>query len=58
MTEENRLMTGVFEKENYCDSLVVQDRNIITPKGRAFIRFGTLFGNTLNLIFDESWYKE
>ncbi|MET3727094.1 MAG: DJ-1/PfpI family protein [Bacillota bacterium] len=58
MTEENREMTGVFEKENYCDSLVVQDGNLITARGRAFVRFGTLFGNTLNLTFDENWYKE
>ncbi|USK36520.1 DJ-1/PfpI family protein (plasmid) [Bacillus sp. F19] len=58
MTKENREMTGVFERENYCESLVVQDGNLITARGRGFIRFGTLFGKALNLTFDDNWYKE
>ena len=49
---------GVFEKENYSEDLVVQDGNIITARGRAFIRFGICFGKALNLEFDEKWYKE
>lgn len=58
MTKENREMTGVFERENYCESLIVQDGNLITVRGRAFVRFATLFGNALNLSFDDNWYKE
>lgn len=45
---------GVFEKENYSEELVVQDGNLITARGRAFIRFGTLLGEALNLTFDDN----
>ena len=58
MTEEDMEIVGVFEKENYSDELVVQDGNIITARGRGFIRFGTYLGKALNLEFDERWYQE
>ncbi|EPD54131.1 hypothetical protein HMPREF1210_00116 [Paenisporosarcina sp. HGH0030] len=58
MTEENREKSGVFEKENYSEELVVQDGKLITARGRGFIRFGVCFGKALNLKFDENWYKE
>lgn len=58
MTEENMEKVGVFEKENYSDELVVQDGNIITARGRGFIRFGIYLGKALNLEFDERWYQE
>ncbi len=58
MTEENREKSGVFEGENYCEELVVQDGKLITARGRGFIRFGVCFGKALNLTFDENWYKE
>ncbi|CAH0346688.1 DJ-1/PfpI family protein [Bacillus sp. CECT 9360] len=58
MTEENRDMVGVFEKENYSNEMVVQDGNIITARGRGFIRFGIYLGKALNLEFDERWYQE
>lgn len=48
---------GVFEKEKYCDDLVVQDGNIITARGRGFIEFGIRLGKALNLEFDECWYE-
>ncbi|WP_028776470.1 DJ-1/PfpI family protein [Shimazuella kribbensis] len=58
MTPENREESGVFERENYSDELVVKDGNVITARGRGFIRFGIYFGNALNLDFDEDWFKE
>lgn len=48
---------GVFEKENYCPDLVVQDGNMITARGCGFIKFGICLGKALNLEFDESWYQ-
>lgn len=50
--------SGVFEMENCSDDLVVQDGNIITARGRAFIQFGCCFGKALGLEFDERWYRE
>ncbi|WP_423410160.1 DJ-1/PfpI family protein [Heyndrickxia sp. MSNUG] len=50
--------SGVFEMENYSDELVVQDGNIITARGRGFIRFGCCLGSALGLEFDERWYRE
>ncbi|MEH7884341.1 DJ-1/PfpI family protein [Bacillus sp. JJ1609] len=50
--------SGVFEMENYSDELVVQDGNIITARGRGFIRFGCCLGKALDLEFDERWYRE
>lgn len=58
MTEEDREKSGVFEKENYSEELVVQDGKLITARGRGFIRFGVCFGKALNLKFDENWYME
>ncbi|MFF2450504.1 DJ-1/PfpI family protein [Neobacillus sp. NPDC058068] len=58
MTEEQRDQVGVFEKENYSAELVVQDGNLITARGRGFIRFGICLGKALNLKFDENWYRE
>lgn len=49
---------GVFEKENFSEELVVQDGNVITARGRGFIRFGKYLGNALKLEFDEGWYQE
>lgn len=57
MHEAGRSQTGVFNEENYCDDLVVQDGGILTARGRAFIEFGIRFGQLLNLDFDSSWYK-
>ena len=50
--------SGVFEMENYSNELVVQDGNIITARGRGFIRFGCCFGKALEIEFDERWYRE
>lgn len=58
LTKEAIEKLGVFEKENYSEDLVVQDGNIITARGRGFIRFGICFGKALNLKFDERWYRE
>ncbi|KIL51096.1 DJ-1/PfpI family protein [Jeotgalibacillus campisalis] len=58
LTEEAIENLGVFEKENYSEDVVVKDGNIITARGRGFIRFGIEFGKALKLTFDESWYKE
>lgn len=58
LTEENINKSGVFEKENFSEELVVQDGNIITARGRGFIRFGKCLGNALNLEFDERWYQD
>jgi protein deglycase len=58
MTVENMEKLGVFEIGNYSEEIVVQDGNIITARGRGFIRFGIYFGRALNLKFDEKWYQE
>ncbi|QDQ03212.1 4-methyl-5(B-hydroxyethyl)-thiazole monophosphate biosynthesis protein [Lysinibacillus fusiformis] len=58
MTEENRDNSGIFERNNYSEELVVQDGKLITARGRGFIRFGVCFGKALNLNFDENWYIE
>ncbi|WP_409276240.1 DJ-1/PfpI family protein [Neobacillus sp. SCS-31] len=58
LTKENMEKLGVFETENYSDELVVQVGNIITARGRGFIRFGIYLGKALNLEFDEKWYQE
>ncbi|MFD3448375.1 DJ-1/PfpI family protein [Microbacteriaceae bacterium 4G12] len=58
MTEENRELTGVFERENYSEELVVRDGKLITARGRGFVQFGVLLGQALNLTFDDAWYKE
>ena len=58
MTEEDREKSGILEKENYSQELVVQDGKLITARGRGFIRFGVCFGKALNLDFDEKWYSE
>ncbi|KAA0965431.1 4-methyl-5(B-hydroxyethyl)-thiazole monophosphate biosynthesis protein [Sporosarcina sp. ANT_H38] len=58
MTKENMEKSGVFEKKKFSEEIVVQDGNIITPRGRGFIRFGICFGKALNLEFDERWYQE
>lgn len=56
MKEEQRKEAGVFKEENYCNDLVVQDGNILTARGRAFIEFGKRLGHLLNLEFDSNWY--
>jgi protein deglycase len=58
ITEEARILSGVFESDNYSDELVVQDGKLITARGRGFIRFGKILGEALNLSFDERWYRE
>ena len=57
LVEEARKLSGLFEDANYIDELVVQDGNLITARGSAFIEFGTLFGQSLNLKFEEGWYR-
>lgn len=56
--EAGRRQTGVFNEENYCDDLVVQDGRILTARGKAFIEFGIRFGKLLNLDFNANWYIE
>ncbi|USK36693.1 hypothetical protein LIT25_26540 (plasmid) [Bacillus sp. F19] len=58
MTPENMESSGIFEKENYSEELVVKDGNIITARGRGFIKFGKYFGDALKLEFNERWYQE
>lgn len=58
MTKEDRDQYGIFEKENYSAELVVQDGNLITARGRGFVRFGVYLGKALNLDFDDRWYQE
>ncbi|WP_442600198.1 DJ-1/PfpI family protein [Neobacillus sp. D3-1R] len=58
LTVEDMEKLGIFEKENYSDDIVVQDGNIITARGRGFIRFGIYLGNALNLEFDKKWFIE
>lgn len=58
MPEEGRTKLGIFEEKSYSDEVVVRDGNIITARGKGFIRFGILLGETLELEFDENWYIE
>lgn len=58
MTKENMEKSGVFDIENYSEDMVVQDGNIITARGRGFVRFGNYLGKALNLDFDDRWYQE
>lgn len=57
LLEEARKASGLFEGANYVDELVVQDGNLITAWGSAFITFGIIFGKSLNLKFEEGWYR-
>lgn len=57
LTMEGMEKLGVFQMENYSDELVVQDGNLITARGRGFIKFGIALGKALNLEFDERWYQ-
>lgn len=58
MYEEDRKKTGLFDEALYSSALVVQDGNMISARGSGFIRFGKLFGQALNLKFDERWYGD
>lgn len=58
LLEEARVKSGLFEGAKYLDELVVQDGNLITAWGSAFITFGILFGKALNLNFEEGWYRK
>lgn len=56
--DEVRKNSGLFEDANYLNESVVQDGNLITARGSAFITFGILFGKSLNLKFEEGWYHK
>ena len=58
LVEEARSASGVFDDANYLDELVVQDGNLLTARGSAFIEFGIRFGELLNLKFEEGWYRK
>jgi len=58
LVEEARKASGLFEGANYIDELIVQDENLITARGSAFIEFGIQFGKLLNLQFEEGWYRK
>ena len=58
LVEEARTASGLFEGANYIDELIVQDENLITARGSAFIEFGIQFGKLLNLQFEEGWYRK
>ena len=58
LVEEARSAFGVFNDANYLDELVVQDGNLLTARGSAFIEFGIRFGKLLNLKFEEGWYRK
>ncbi|MFJ8098783.1 DJ-1/PfpI family protein [Lysinibacillus sp. NPDC096212] len=49
---------GFFDLNHFSEELVVQDGNIITARGRGFIKFGITVGKALHLSFDENWYLE
>ncbi|MER2128352.1 DJ-1/PfpI family protein [Solibacillus sp.] len=58
LLEEARRKSGLFEDANYLGELVVQDENIITALGSAFIQFGIQFEKAMNLQFEEGWYHK
>jgi protein deglycase len=49
---------GCFEREHYSSETVVRDGNMITARGRAFVRFGWALGRALELPFEPHWYTE
>ena len=57
LSYEQRRSIGLFNESLHSNDLVVQDRNIVTARGRGFIEFGIRFGNLLELEFDPQWYK-
>ncbi|MFD1020541.1 DJ-1/PfpI family protein [Thalassobacillus hwangdonensis] len=57
LTEEQRMFLGTFQEDNYIDAPTVQDGNIVTAKGAAFIDFAITYGKLLQLEFNESWYR-
>jgi protein deglycase len=56
LTADQRKFLGTFNEDNYLDSPVVIDGNLITAKGPAFVDFAIKYGELLNLNFDKSWY--
>ncbi|KYD22514.1 DJ-1/PfpI family protein [Parageobacillus toebii] len=56
LTADQRKFLGTFNEDNYLDSPVVIDGNLITAKGSAFVDFAIKYGELLNLDFDKSWY--
>ncbi|WP_210367460.1 DJ-1/PfpI family protein [Bacillus sp. REN3] len=58
LTKQFMEASGVFDLDNYSQELVVQDGNLITARGRGFIKFASFLGRGLNLEFDERWYRE
>ncbi len=57
LTEEQRSFLGTFTEENYVDSPVVVDDNLITAIGSAFIDFAFAFGDSLKLNYEKGWYR-
>ena len=58
LVKEARSASGVFDDANYVEELVVQDGNLLTAWGSAFIEFGIRFGELLHLEFEEGWYRK
>ncbi|MCA1291937.1 DJ-1/PfpI family protein [Paenibacillus sp. alder61] len=56
INEEDRKQLGIFNEDNYCNDLVVQDGNLLTARGRGFTEFGNKLGHLLNLDFNSDWY--
>ena len=56
MYEEDRKASPYFEEENFVGELVVEDGNLITAWGSAFIEWGVTLGKALNLEFEAAWY--
>lgn len=54
--EEARKSSPYFEEENFVGELVVEDGNVITAWGSAFIEWGVRFGKALDLEFEPAWY--
>lgn len=58
LLREDRDVLGVFDEKNYREELVVQDGNLVTARGRAFVEFGIMVGQLLNVSFDSQWYNK
>lgn len=56
LTFEQRTYLGTFNEDNYLDSNVVIDENIITARGSAFIEFAFGYGDLLKLNYNKKWY--
>lgn len=58
LSKVDRDLLGCFDENLYTDEWLVQDGNLVTARGRAFVDFGIKVGEVLHLSFDPMWYNK